>query len=1026
MEMLDIWAILGIEETADTDKLKKAYRIKLSENNPEDNPEGFKILRRAYEEALKKASETPAHSDNSTAMGEDKNEAVNVVLSEPESFAKKLESLYKDFYKRIDINAWKELLNTEYAVSLDTSSEALDVLIRFFMSHFYIPRYVYRLVTRQYFLNQRKKELEEKYPTEILDFISGNPIYPEMLDYRHFSGPEDADYDGYIRRFEDLENAIRTENKPEQEKIIEELLASPIKNPSLQISICKSLIQRGELQSALLTVQKLEEEHPDDISVLLCKGDVLLNHHENDEAIECYETVLKKDPDSMAAKVRIGEAQLYMGQPEKAKETFMELAKDRPYDNYIRALIQKCNDMIIENNLKKLGGDISEKEDHRIRLDTAWSYYQSYNSEDAVDILENFEPFSDEVIEYNNVKGRAYLILQQAAPARECFLIWKTELEKLSQDPQASENEKSTEIKKALKRMPYVNYLIGSTYFIQKDYKQAEEYIDTALRTEHDEIIVSKEMKCEILFEERRYSECLTACEKVLEEEDNFIARLYLAKTLFELGSYQRALNEAGRVKHIYPYNVSPYKLEMDIFIKVKQYRDAETVISSYSKLNPDSSLCKMMKAKILYLEEEKYDEAEALLRKINIDDKNSDIEKPEEYYTLLGDCLEEINDYQGAENAFKQAVLHDPDNRFIHRRLGMIYRKMLRFPEAIAAYSKQIEIDARDTDYLFRAITYKVLGDNQKADLDYAVVMQFTEPEGYVYTLAAENKLQMCKYKDAIMLFLKGYEHSEQALDKDRARHGLARGYMLCEEYDKAEEVLKQLCEDGVEKPKAIFAYAELLRFLGRLDEAENQVSKLLYSKYKVDDRVYNEICRYKCCAGDTAGAEKIYKKAGNEGVDTTEMAFDIGHHMLDNKEYAKAEKYLLQCSEEYDYISYSELAEAAAGQFGGKTRYKRYKDHFLRLNKDKSTPEVLVDKARLYRVEKDYDTAEKLLYEALHQPCCNKCSAARCHEAYKELCKLYLITKQKDKLGEALALARRYGGYDAWLEMIAVREGI
>ena len=53
MNDLSIWTILGIDETKDLDKLKNAYRAKLSENNPEDNPEGFKVLRASYEEAVR-------------------------------------------------------------------------------------------------------------------------------------------------------------------------------------------------------------------------------------------------------------------------------------------------------------------------------------------------------------------------------------------------------------------------------------------------------------------------------------------------------------------------------------------------------------------------------------------------------------------------------------------------------------------------------------------------------------------------------------------------------------------------------------------------------------------------------------------------------------------------------------------------------------------------------------------------------------------------------------------------------------
>ena len=55
---MDIWNILGIGETADKEELKNAYRNRLKTVNPEDDPEGFKELRAAYEEALR-LSESP-------------------------------------------------------------------------------------------------------------------------------------------------------------------------------------------------------------------------------------------------------------------------------------------------------------------------------------------------------------------------------------------------------------------------------------------------------------------------------------------------------------------------------------------------------------------------------------------------------------------------------------------------------------------------------------------------------------------------------------------------------------------------------------------------------------------------------------------------------------------------------------------------------------------------------------------------------------------------------------------------------
>jgi len=41
----DIFAVLGIAETKDEAQIRAAYRDKLITVNPEDNPEGFKLLR---------------------------------------------------------------------------------------------------------------------------------------------------------------------------------------------------------------------------------------------------------------------------------------------------------------------------------------------------------------------------------------------------------------------------------------------------------------------------------------------------------------------------------------------------------------------------------------------------------------------------------------------------------------------------------------------------------------------------------------------------------------------------------------------------------------------------------------------------------------------------------------------------------------------------------------------------------------------------------------------------------------------
>jgi DnaJ-domain-containing protein 1 len=94
---------LVIEPTKDIRLIKRAYAKLLPNNNPEKDPEAFKTLRAAYEEALAKAVEDKS-SDNT--------------VSTVDEFMKKFEELYNDFEKRIDTGLWKPCLKVMYAITL--------------------------------------------------------------------------------------------------------------------------------------------------------------------------------------------------------------------------------------------------------------------------------------------------------------------------------------------------------------------------------------------------------------------------------------------------------------------------------------------------------------------------------------------------------------------------------------------------------------------------------------------------------------------------------------------------------------------------------------------------------------------------------------------------------------------------------------------------------------------------------------------------------------------------------------------
>ena len=101
------FALLGIGQTKDENAIRQAYYDRLPEFNPEDDPEGFRRLRTAYEEAIAyaRAVEEEAESEeDETPSGQ---------------FVKKATRLYASMEGRQDAEAWRELFFDEAFLDLE-------------------------------------------------------------------------------------------------------------------------------------------------------------------------------------------------------------------------------------------------------------------------------------------------------------------------------------------------------------------------------------------------------------------------------------------------------------------------------------------------------------------------------------------------------------------------------------------------------------------------------------------------------------------------------------------------------------------------------------------------------------------------------------------------------------------------------------------------------------------------------------------------------------------------------------------
>ena len=108
MNRIEVFQILGIEETKDEKRIKNAYREKLSVTNPEDDPEGFKRLRNAYEEACRLAK------DSGEAREEQPRDTTPSGL-----WVEEAAELDNNIHTRQDVRRWEKLFMEDCFLSLE-------------------------------------------------------------------------------------------------------------------------------------------------------------------------------------------------------------------------------------------------------------------------------------------------------------------------------------------------------------------------------------------------------------------------------------------------------------------------------------------------------------------------------------------------------------------------------------------------------------------------------------------------------------------------------------------------------------------------------------------------------------------------------------------------------------------------------------------------------------------------------------------------------------------------------------------
>lgn len=923
LEKEKIFEVLGIEVTNDKEKLRQAYRGQLVHHHPEDDPEGFKALRTAYEEAMALADKK--EEEQQQAAGE---------LSPGEQWIAQAEKRYARLSLRKDVDGWKQWLADDYCVALDTAEEARERFLQFALSHFYYPDEVWKVFDREFQIVADKKQLEERFPESFLDYAVWNIRDGVFIDFDLFEGDDEADFDGYIRHYYDLKYAVEAGNVGQAADIMKVLDDYPIRHEYVDVEQMKLAMAQEKWQEVENWICLFEAREDDNIYICLMMAVACERLEQWEKAEEMYDRLLQKNPDAYAAGMGRARCRFHDGKYQEAKELVLDLLEISKNDEQGQQLMMQINEQLIAGYLSR-EQELSAKD----QIDLAWCYLQNEQYEKAVAIVESLQDTEAVQAEYNNLAGRVYLYMQQEEKALPYLQLWLEELDQID----ASDGEK----KDRKRRLPYAHFCVGLCYekISQNDPELTEKglaYIDRAIETEKDQMMRLSYLssKAEWMNKLERYNECVAICDTVLAEDKRYLpAYIMRQEAAFELHQGQSVVDDYYRIIELFPNYPKCYLLAAKTFYYYKEYKDALDIIRQAEDAGQQTDSLVYLKAKCNYYLSENAGQAqevaetyEELLKSQELTDDEKEqlridlaecliymrdfktalvrverfigeypdnhtllwikadvlqyLEKYEEalkayegtrnYFPEnpgilfdLAKCQMMVNHYEDAIKRFREVLQLDEQYRDANGYLMEAYHQLMLekedvhlLDEALPYADRQIELTPTEYDYIQRGILYQDGGKPEKAIEDFMAALEINPESAYATNNLGFDYRLVNRFDEAIEMLERSLKlRREQELPLKIVYQNMAVTWLIMGNYERAAQVLKENIKNCGRNYNAEYVLAEVYHRAGQYLEALKTYEEMIRQYPEETSGLMVESAHVYAAMGDIRKSEKIIK---------------------------------------------------------------------------------------------------------------------------------------------------------------------
>lgn len=957
-----IWKILEIEKTKDEEAIKTAYRNKLRYVNPEDDEEGFKELRRAYEEALEYANTDESLPDTAAEDQE------NVKKNDIDLWIDRVDAVYQDVRTRRDEDKWKKLLNDSVCEDLDMEIEAAEKLLVYFMSHSLMPQTIWQMINNRFQYTENFEQLKERFPENYLEYVKWQIEHPNFIDFDMFDGKTNDHPDDYINKLYEEKNAFEENDMEKVERLLKELSRYDITHPFTKVEEARFLMKRQQSEGgeyakeALSIMEELDFEYSDNPYVERIYAEALMENNELDKANAIFDELLEETPDNYGALLGQAKCIFLAGDAEEAKERIEDILEERVQDAESLRLLDTVNEKLVKDYETAL----KEKMDRDICFKLGWCYYQQKKFEKGIELLNRLETDGD--YDYVNIRCRLYLANENYDKAYPFAKKWLELIEKC-------EDDGSKEMQKRKNRLSLAHFSVGVCMWetVCRDKKntnredsfaEAVGYLRNAIDEENNILVKLSYMEqlARFYLEEEKYIECIDVCDEIIEKDRGFFpAYLHRQKANYELKNAKEVIDDYFACQEIYPGYSKPYILAAEVFFAFEQYNDVENIIEAGKQANLDSDGLELYRIKCLHYKDfsevnvkKALKAMQELRERINNRPKEEgtdiedmaevekelailywDMDKTEKTLQIIDDYLEKNSEattllhlkadvlnrehrHEEALEICRKLVKLEPHNLYTRTKLGKCYELMENNEKAIECYRMILATDKEYAPAIRRLM--------------------------YIYSFLSNEERDLEKCKQAIRYATKLIEVT------GTAEGYVERGNLYIDLYELEKAV--EDCKKAIElDSEAYYAYNNLgcaLLKLRRVDEAIETLERIISMEPERDHLPYLNLAKCYVLKKEYDKAIKAYEDVLRLQPKALRMKEEIAKIYIKKKDFNKA------------IAVYQELIDLTTDH-----QEKNSLGFISKLRKNSEKSERVLkfycDIADIYRQAGDYKNAEK-----------------------------------------------------------------